>query len=284
MSHPVIGIDHCYLLVDDLDASLAAYRKLGFTVSPRGLHSAHMGSANHTIMLQNDYFELLGMVAATDFNTGRRKLLAESGQGLHAVACRAGNVDEAEKELSALGIATTGRRDFERPVPLPAGGEAPAAFSVLEFESSEVPVGLAFMCQHHTPETVWLPELMTHANGATALGGLIAMADAPKAAAERLARLFAAGRVDPVEGGHAVNTGTAPITVLNRDALAARYPDFNLNATARGAYAALQVTVDDLATPEKTLASNGVKAHRTATGLAVAPEDASGAIVEFMAR
>lgn len=284
MSHPVTGIDHCYLLVKDLDASLAAYEKLGFTISPRGYHSAHMGSANHTIMFPEDYFELLGMVSDTDSNKGRRELIAENGEGLYAVACRAGDVGEAEGKLAALGIETTGRRNFERPVPLPSGGEAPAAFSVLEFAEKEVPLGLAFMCQHHTPETVWLPELLKHANGAKGLAGLIARADDPKSTAEAFARLFAAGSREPVEGGFKVATGSAPIVILSTEGLADRYRDFDLSATPRGAFAVLQIAVDDLGTVEKVLSGNGVHAHRTGEGLAVAPEAASGAIVEFVAR
>jgi hypothetical protein len=45
-------------------AVAAAYRRLGFTLSPRATHSAAMGTANHTIMLENDYFELLSVRCA----------------------------------------------------------------------------------------------------------------------------------------------------------------------------------------------------------------------------
>ncbi|MFD2856181.1 VOC family protein [Seohaeicola zhoushanensis] len=60
MTHPVKGIDHCFALVDDLDDAAAQYGALGFTLSPRGMHSAAKGTANHTIMFPEDYFELLG--------------------------------------------------------------------------------------------------------------------------------------------------------------------------------------------------------------------------------
>ena len=60
MSHPVSGVDHAFLLTDALDEAAAAWRAMGFTLSPRGLHSAAKGTANHTVMFEADYFELLG--------------------------------------------------------------------------------------------------------------------------------------------------------------------------------------------------------------------------------
>ena len=39
----VIGIDHAVVMVKDLDKAAENYKRLGFTVSPRGTHSAHMG-------------------------------------------------------------------------------------------------------------------------------------------------------------------------------------------------------------------------------------------------
>ena len=55
----VIGIDHAVVMVKDLDQAAENYRRLGFTVSPRGTHSAHMGSGNYTIMFQEDYLNRL---------------------------------------------------------------------------------------------------------------------------------------------------------------------------------------------------------------------------------
>jgi Glyoxalase-like domain len=41
-----IGIDHAVVVVNDLDKAAENWKRLGFTVSPRGTHSAHMGSGN----------------------------------------------------------------------------------------------------------------------------------------------------------------------------------------------------------------------------------------------
>lgn len=284
MPHPVKGIDHVFLLVDDLDASRDAFARLGFTVSPRGLHSAEKGSANHTIMFAHDYFELLGLVSETPGNAHHRASLARSGQGLHAIACRIDDAAEAEAQLGALGIATGERSDFARPVPLPGGGEATAAFSTLPFDPAEVPLGACFMCQHRTPETVWLPELIQHANGARGLAGILAAVDAPQSAADGFARLFAAGSVTKVDGGLKVATGprSAPLTLLTPAALAARYPRFDLDATPIDAFAILQIEAPDQGRVRSALDASGITPVETAGGLAIGPEQASGALLEFL--
>ncbi len=66
MTHPVTGIDHAFLLANDLDDAARRYAALGVTPSPRGLHSAAKGSANHTITFPRDCFELLGIITPTE--------------------------------------------------------------------------------------------------------------------------------------------------------------------------------------------------------------------------
>src|SRR5215470_482095 len=72
----ILGVDHVVVVVRDLDAAAAQWRKLGFTLSPRGTHSPQMGTANYTIMFGEDYLELIGVLAATEHNKPTRELLA----------------------------------------------------------------------------------------------------------------------------------------------------------------------------------------------------------------
>src|SRR5260370_8124898 len=82
----VIGIDHAVVMVRDLDKAAANWKRLGFTVSPRGTHSAKMGSGNYTIMLDPDYIELLGVLVETEHNAPTRASLAQPGAGIHRAA------------------------------------------------------------------------------------------------------------------------------------------------------------------------------------------------------
>lgn len=285
MPHPVKGIDHVFLLADDLDTSLGQYRALGFTVSPRGLHSAAKGTANHTIVFPNDYFELLGIVAETEGNQARRDLLRLNGQGLHAIACRIENAAQAQEELAELGIDTHGLNDFARPVPLADGGLGEAAFSTLSFGPNEVPLGMVFMCQHKTPDAVWLPELRRHENGAVGLSEIIGLSEAPEETARRFARLFADGRVKMASSGAFVSTGenSAKVMFVTPTAMVERYPDHDLSLSPKDAFAAVSLRVEDMDRTRAVLDRNAIDYADTGTALVVAATEASGAIIEFRA-
>lgn len=283
-AHPVTGIDHCFLLVRDLDASRDAFERFGFTVSPRGLHSAYRGSANHTIMFPDDYIELLGLIKETDANAPRRAMLEREGEGLHALAFRVEDAIDAQEALGELGIATDDVADFSRPVTLPGGGEATASFSTLDFAASESPLGYCFMCQHRTRDLVWIPDLLEHANGAVGLAGFVAAADDPDRLATGFARLFAGGSPVAVAGGVRVETGarSAPLVLLSREALARHYHAFDLAATPRNGFTALRVAVRDVGGVRALLAQRGIESRPTPLGIAVDPALASGAVLEFV--
>ncbi|ORE93573.1 hypothetical protein ATO13_12886 [Stappia sp. 22II-S9-Z10] len=284
-SHPVKGIDHCFALVNDLDDSVRRYEALGFTLSPRGLHSVSKGTANHTIMFPDDYFELLGVLQATELNAMRRTMLAEKGEGLHAIACRIDDAAAAAEALGERGIATEGLGSFSRPVPLPGGGTGEAAFSTVAFTADEVPRGMVFMCQHKTPETVWLPELLNHPNTASGLAAILTVADDPAGDAAGFARLWAAGAVSEADGIFTVATGanSADLLVMAPERMAALYPGIDLSGTAKGAFTAMRLKVGDIGAAAGCLAATGVTAHQTALGIAVDPADACGLVVEFAA-
>ncbi len=285
MVHPVLGVDHVFLLVDDLDASAARYRRLGFTLSPRGLHSAEKGTANYTVIFQHDYLELLGIVTETATNQHQRDMLAEDGEGLRAIACRIADAARARDALAALGIATTPISEFARPLPLPDGTEGLAAFAVTHFTAPDTPTGFMFMCQHKTPDMVWRPELKSHPNGARGLAGIVALANDTEALAHRFARLFAAGKVAATMGGHAVTTGadSARILCLNPAGAAARYSDDAVARTPARGFAALQIAVDDPAATARLLQLAGLSPQPGADGAVwVGPADAGGSIMEFV--
>ncbi|MBB5222908.1 catechol 2,3-dioxygenase-like lactoylglutathione lyase family enzyme [Amaricoccus macauensis] len=283
MTHPVKGIDHVFLLVADLDASAAAYRRLGFTLSPRGTHSPEMGSANYTMIFGRDYVELLGMIADTPRNLRHRERIARDGEGLRAIACRIDDANAARSALAAIGIEAGPVGEFSRPLPLPDGSAGVAAFATTEFAPDEIPTGSVFMCQHKTRDMVWRPELQVHPNGATGIAGVVAAADDPERMAAGFARLFAAGEVSAVEGGFSVATGpaSAAILCLSRTAAAARYDGAAVGATPATGFAALQIAVADPDRARAALAA-GVTVHDGAGSFWVAPGDASGTIVEFV--
>ncbi|WP_186766631.1 VOC family protein [Puniceibacterium confluentis] len=279
------GIDHVLLIGGDLDGVAAQYARLGFALSPPGLHSAAKGTANHTIMLQHDYIELLGILRDTELNRQRRAVLERSGPGLHAIACRVADAEAAARDLAHLGIATESLSHFDRPVPLDGGGVGRAAFSTLNFRTEDVPVGLLFMCQHKTPDTVWLPALMRHANSAIGITAVKAVSDDPQPDAARLARLLGVAAVTRADGGAMIDTGrnSASIWMQRREQLERQYPAAWIDATPGGGYAVLQIGVARMDLALSCLTAAEVASYPTVQGHAVAPDQAGGVILEFVA-
>src|SRR6185437_7421303 len=138
MTAGITGIDHIIIGVADLDRAAAAYRRLGFTLSPRGLHSAAMGTANHTVMLERDYFELLAVLAPTALNASWRDALAE-GEGVIGLAAATPGAAAARSAWLAAGLSPGEPVAFSRPVERPAGGTTEARFEILSLPSGSLP-------------------------------------------------------------------------------------------------------------------------------------------------
>jgi hypothetical protein len=277
----VIGIDHAVVMVKELDGAAENWRRLGFTLSPRGTHSAYMGSGNYTIMFDPDYMELLGVLTATEHNAPARAFLAKHGDGIERIAFTAIDSAAGAEEIRARGFAPIGPTDFERPVTMPDGALSAAKFRTFQWPTTEAPGGVRiFACQHKTRETVWIPELMEHANGARRLRQvLIATPDAAKDAA-RLSRMIDREARNEPDGGVAVPSGAdrADFVFLTRDQLAQRHPGVSLAGLPERGGAGLVIAAD-LAATESALGSAG---FRSGGAICVPPAAANGTLLAFV--
>ncbi|HEV7264584.1 MAG TPA: VOC family protein [Falsiroseomonas sp.] len=274
----VIGLDHVVVSVRDLDAAAAALRKLGFTVSPRGTHSAHMGSGNYTMMFGEDYIELLGVLSPTPHNAPMRAFL-ETREGLERAAFTTDDAAAGAEELRARGIAAIGPVHFGRPVTLPDGGHAEARFNVFQWPQEEKPGGLRiFACQHLTRENVWIPALQLHPNGATRILRLEVLTADPAVAATHMAGLLDRVAEPESDGALRVPTGRgrADIVFLDRAMLAARHPGVTLEGLPAEGAAALVLGTRD--------AQGAARSLGVAPGamLAVPASAASGIMLRFL--
>jgi Glyoxalase-like domain len=277
----LIGIDHAVVMVKELDKAAENWKRLGFTVSPRGTHSAHMGSGNYTIMFEPDYMELLGVLTETEHNAPARAFLARHGDGIERIAFTAIDSAAGAEELRARGFAPVGPTDFERPVTMPDGSLSAAKFRIFQWPSAEAPGGVRiFACQHKTRETVWIAELMRHANGAKRLRQvLIAAQDAAKDAAHLSRMIDREARKEP-DGAVAVPSGAdrADFVFLTRDQLSRRYPGVPLQGLQERGGAGLVIAAD-LAATEKALASLGI---RSGSAICVPPAAANDTLLAFV--
>src|SRR3954447_2307596 len=268
-------------MVADLDQAAANWRRLGFSVSPRGTHSAKMGSGNFTIMLDPDYIELLGVLAETEHNAPTRTFLAKRGEGIERIAFTAVDSAAGAEEIRARGYEPVGPTDFERPVTMPDGSPSAAKFRIFLWPISEAPGGLRiFACQHKTRETVWIPELMRHANGAKRLKQVLVVSPEAARDAAHLARMIDRGVKAELDGAVTVASGSdrADFVFLTKDQLGRRYPGVSLAGLPERGGAGL-VIVADVAAAEKALGATGVK---SAGGVVAPPASGNGTMLAFV--
>jgi hypothetical protein len=241
MSAAIGGVDHCIVLVRDLAAARGVWERLGFRLLPRGVHSARMGTANHTLMLADDYIELLGTLGETEENRRWRDRLADAGEGLVAIALRLFDAKAAHAELAARGLAPLPLLDFGRTVALQGPGAIEARFEVFHLPEPVSPECRLFFCRHLTPAATWPPGSTEHPNGAVAIESFTIRANDPLAAAEAAA--LACGRaVTQVPGMPTVETGRARVQFAPAhggaegiDEIAVRVRDLDVAAAALAA-------------------------------------------------
>jgi len=276
----IFGLDHVFLAVRNLEAAAAGWRRLGFTVSPYGAHSAHLGSANHTIVLEDDYIELLGILTETEHSRPTIDFL-KSREGVARVAFTTDDAVGGAAELRGRGIEPIGPVSFSRPVDLPDGGRTEARFTVFRWPLGERPGGVQiFACQHFTRDAVWIPALQEHANGASGIVRVEYLVRDPKAEAEHMVRLIDEPATETADG-YVVKSGGKRASFLFYDAatFARRYPEAARAGAAQEGVAALVLATSDVA---KARAVAGALTH--GDGAVIPANLANGTVLGFVPR
>ncbi|ANN76727.1 VOC family protein [Bordetella flabilis] len=175
-------LDHAVIMVRDRMEELApGVEAQGYTLSETATHN--LGSWNRLIVLEHAYIELLGWPAGT---VPARKEIADSPLGLEALVLRTQDAQATYDRLRDAGYAVNPVQKLTRPAILD-GQQVEARFDTVRFAVQPVPGIRVYFCQHLTPECVWQPALMRHANGARAITEIAAEAQDPA----QLARAFA---------------------------------------------------------------------------------------------
>ncbi|GMG91126.1 hypothetical protein Cmtc_23460 [Cupriavidus sp. TKC] len=235
--------DHAVVVCGDLDAAVANWRALGFTLTPRGYHT--LGSQNHCIMLARDYLELLHVTAPSpsrQYYWGAQ----QGGDGCAAMSCKSSNAFATADRLRAAGFQPSDPIEFSRPVRLDDGSEHPATFRVTALDGA--PGARYFVCEHRTPELLWRPEWTAHANGARAIAAtyLVVEAGQVSATAEAYAVLTGGAIIEATDEAATIAIGDARFVIVAPQALAVATGAPQLQRAGRG-YAAIRLATSDLA-------------------------------------
>lgn len=248
------GFDHGVVLVRDLDAAQDAWRRMGFATTPRGHHT--LGSSNHCMMFGHDYVELLAVPEPHPSMAYFTEFLSRA-EGLAAFAFSGEDGLAAHASFSRDGIAADAPFVFSRPVERAGGGDA--RFRIVQLPQPATPGMRAFVCQHFTPELVWLAEDLVHPNGATGVAGIVVACDAPVAVATEYGRLAdVAPVVSPARGARRIRVGRVDFDFVRPEALAVLLHG-GAPAGREGPHAAvLRIAVADLGVARDVLRAGGV--------------------------
>ncbi len=256
-NHAIGTIDHVVIVVNDLAEGADTYRRLGFTLSPKGLHSAAMGTANHTIMLQNDYFELLGVLAPTEQNTRWRQTRDEGG-GIAGIALTTKNADAAKALWQHQNLSPGDVFHFSRAVTRADGTQLEARFALVSLQDVPLTGVRIFVCSQPTREAVWLPELMAHPNTAQAITKVTFACADPAAVLAQLHRVLPASKAVRSDDGFIIRLTHHELELADRERAETR---FGLDPTPMDADArpvAIAYRVADLRVTQDVLRRNGV--------------------------
>ena len=271
---PVPTLDHVVINVrDQLDAALATYQRLGFTMTPRGYHT--LGSMNHLAIFGTEYLEL---IAARPGDTGRPEIMA-SPFGLNGLVF---GTDDSAAVFSALrdaGVPVLPPLQFSRPVEL-STGPRDATFRTVRLPPETTQAGRLYFCHHFTRDLVWRDEWRHHANGAIGVIRAVIVARDPSRLGDLFARMFGPTAVRQIEGGLSLMLGLSRFDVLTAEALRRQFAAMPTVDGGRDEFmAALTIRTRSLEQAYTTL--SGVQAVREADRVVVPASLAFGAILEF---
>lgn len=205
-------LDHVSHFVADLAAAARTLAKLGFTVtapSAQRTQDGPAGTANVCVMLESGYLEFLAPIADTP-NAARLRAAMQRYPGVHLACFGTPAAAEEHARLGRHGFDPLPLVQLERPVA--AGGSLQSArFGVVRLPPERMPEGRIQFVEQHTPELLWQPHLLRHANRAARLACVFVVASDPLEAAARWAQ-FAA--LLPRPAGNYVHLATARGHVL----------------------------------------------------------------------
>jgi catechol 2,3-dioxygenase-like lactoylglutathione lyase family enzyme len=274
----VKGIDHLIVMVRDLDRAERAWQALGFQTTSRGFHQSG-GTANHLVMLDRTYIELLGLAVPTADSPYRREM--QEDPGLAGVALR-GSAAETYRYWLAQGLEPSPPESLARGVEI--GGRA----EVARFELTRLPRSaqlpfLLFCCDQLTPQFVWQAHTPPHPNRASRLEELVIVVDDPWTPGhfERIS----GRRISSGSGGGGSTSlalGECRVTFLSPDAFVQRFgSEAGFRIARLPVLAACVIASSDLSRARQFAEQAGWHVRGTNSGGFAVPVPSEGVVIEW---
>ena len=279
------ALDHYVLQVHDVDAAGASFERLGFQVRPRMTHIA-FGTSNRVVQFGNTYLELLGGLTEAPSDIVREYLPRfECGEGLSHVSLRSFDLTPDHAEAAAAGLDPGPITSARRKVVMPDGStdETDSDFFYM-WRRDRLYLSL-FLSVHRKPRTIWIPEYQEHPNTASDTTGVTFVSDDPGRERNYFSKLYrAAPTLDAPEVLRFTGARGDVAEVLSREGIRERYPNLNVPLSDKqpGYPVGVTIGVRSLARCRAALDANGVGFETHDGALLVGPDQAHGAVVEFV--
>ncbi|OWV94379.1 lactoylglutathione lyase [Rhizobium sp. R72] len=287
-AHP---LDHIVLPVSNIVLARERLGKLGFTVAPDARHP--FGTENACIFFADEtYLEPLAVASAEPYEASAKKGNVFTARdrafrfrcgddGFSAAVFATADADRDHARFLAEKINGGEMLQFERPMRLPDGSQATAAFKLAFAVDLRAPDFFFFTCQRVNPLPSDRRTLQTHVNGVKGIAEIILGARDPKAFAPFVRAAAHSLTVTNEAFGASVTTPNAKVSVLSPDGLDA-YFDIPAPSNDRGLRGvAIVFTVSDLAVTEAHLAANGMTYTRKNNRILVKAAPGQGALFAF---
>lgn len=272
--YAVPTLDHVVVNARDrLDDAAERYRRLGFTLTPRGYHS--LGSMNHLAIFGTDYLEL---IAVPPGNTSRKEIL-EAPSGLDGIVFATEDADATYAAMQATNVPIDPPQQFSRPVE----GLGNALFATTRLPRSASLAGRLYFCQHLTRHLVWRDEWRHHPNGAVGVARAVIAAEKPEVTGELFGRMFGLNAVRDTDDGCALIAGLSRVDIVTPAALWEMFGTAAPDSRGRHQYmAALTLRVLSLDAVERTLEKGQIQDwDRIGATVLVPASQAFGVTLEF---
>ena len=224
------GIDHAVIIVADLGVARKQFERLGFSVTARAEHG-HTGTANHLLIFEDTYVELLGIARAAPENSMFQAELAER-EGYWLTALRTDDAAAEHAHLAGIGFETDLPQKWSRA--LNVDNPEIVSFSTLFIPPAATPQAGFFYCQHHDRSTVLDPALTHHPNGVNGITGAVVAASGIDTLTAPYQHLFGVGSIIQQPASAILNIGPQSIRFESEACLRNRFGCFELPEPLKG--------------------------------------------------
>jgi len=286
------GIDHLVLAVRDLDRARAAYKRLGFTMTPKAQHP--FGTQNALVQLDTCFLEVLSVADPALFPAAEPKAFSfpkfnahflERREGMSMLVLDSEDAAADRSDFAEAGLQTYLPFEFGRDAEQPDATTARVGFKLAFTTDPNAPDAAYFTCEQLAPELFWKPDYQTHANTATTVREAMMISATPEAHWKFFEGFAGTDDVKETDTGLLVETGRGAIRIERPDGVAeswgtavpvADYPSPRFAGTVIG--------VTDLDAAKACLEAGGIKHFDIEERLVVPSDETCGVAFAFEAK